>query len=501
MKKSIDYGNVFAILVYSGAGLPDFMSWINTLYARKKGEYDRQTNLKRLDVSKQTLAYLKKSSPSRYRDIKRILKVANDVSRGKVFSQWVQANNDAVEAAVAKSFDDYCHKCPPKSMEDAIRMVLLYSHVKKIVSGGDLNLQDEDEKSLLLKGGIEMLLDTREQTLESEFGPGTKIKALSKIFSKEHTRSLSAFADSPMMFNSFCKSEGRYTEMMYIAKLMGVKSDEMNVCKISARRMEYIIKLGVNTFAEAHDIDIDEQGEEALRKITDKSNFKELMKTIFDCYMLVKVFGSYAAVRDKAIELQDENDKLKLQLEEEKKERKESRKAEKSQPTMNIGKKSRERIETLEKYVSARQEKLNEMQISYDKLRLENQDMKARLEAAEEMLDAMRHQLEIDETEAEQETEEQEEKYPEGTVLFGGYERWQKFFVKHHPEIGNVISGNNASFNTGVINKKTPLCLVNVSHACHPAYWKLRGVLKKHNVRWKFIYPRYRGSNGNLVDK
>ena len=98
------------------------------------------------------------------------------------------------------------------------------------------------------------------------------------------------------------------------------------------------------------------------------------------------------------------------------------------------------------------------------------------------------------------EKEEKEKSYPEGTVLFGGHDRWQKFFAQNHPEV-KVIDGTKATFTSNIINPSTPLLLLNTTHMKHSVFNKIRALANRYGVPTEYVYPRNRGANESEVVK
>lgn len=160
------------------------------------------------------------------------------------------------------------------------------------------------------------------------------------------------------------------------------------------------------------------------------------------------------------------------------------------------------KVEEARKATDKKQKTLNELQLKYDRLekKLAEAEEKNRiLMWASEDNDEEDNRY--DDVEPEGEPEIGRQDYPKNTVLIGGHARWQKFFKQHHPGV-KMYDGNNASFNANAITSKTPLVLINVTHMCHPAYWKLRNRLKETGTKWEYIYPRYRGAVAtNTVNK
>ena len=76
--------------------------------------------------------------------------------------------------------------------------------------------------------------------------------------------------------------------------------------------------------------------------------------------------------------------------------------------------------------------------------------------------------------------------YPDGTILFGGHHRWQKYFAKAHPNV-RIVSGESARFSAGMISPCTPLVLVNPAHIIHSEFWKIRKLVRRHGTRMEFV--------------
>ena len=159
-------------------------------------------------------------------------------------------------------------------------------------------------------------------------------------------------------------------------------------------------------------------------------------------------------------------------------------------------------LESARTLAKAKQERLNDMQLRFNKLEAKAAELEEQnriLAWANDTDDSAANIFDNVEPDGDPEIDDTD--YPKGTILIGGHPRWQKFFKKHHPGI-RTYDGNNASFNADSITSSTPLVLLNVTHMCHPAYWKLRNRLKETGAKWQYIYPRYRGSKTtSAVDK
>ena len=76
-----------------------------------------------------------------------------------------------------------------------------------------------------------------------------------------------------------------------------------------------------------------------------------------------------------------------------------------------------------------KQEQLNQLQLKYDKIFLQHQDLQARYQALTDESEILRGIIEREDTGGDTDDDiavvSNEEPYPKGTVLFGGHENWQ----------------------------------------------------------------------------
>ena len=76
--------------------------------------------------------------------------------------------------------------------------------------------------------------------------------------------------------------------------------------------------------------------------------------------------------------------------------------------------------------------------------------------------------------------------YPEGTVLFGGHESWQRHFAEKHPEV-KVMVGVDTNFPDNVISSKVKLVLINIRFMPHKLYYKLKSLQRKKGFKIDYI--------------
>ena len=208
--------------------------------------------------------------------------------------------------------------------------------------------------------------------------------------------------------------------------------------------------------------EIKELAEEALKDLTQLYMYLALI------YQVVLMYSSARDIANKAI---IENSELQQKLAEEKA----------RNLKQEVREKQKANIEKDAIEAERKQEVLNSLQLKYDKLRLEHE--KALQENAF-LVNLLKH--EDEEEPAEEETEEiPEEKYPKGTVLFGGHPIWRKHFAAKHPQV-KIIDGTK-NFPENVVSSRTPLVLLNSRHMAHKIYYRIRNVIQRAGVEVRYI--------------
>ncbi|MBP3197035.1 MAG: hypothetical protein J6N21_08530, partial [Butyrivibrio sp.] len=133
-------------------------------------------------------------------------------------------------------------------------------------------------------------------------------------------------------------------------------------------------------------------------------------------------------------------------------------------------------LEPLTKKNIEQADAISRLQIENDKLRLQLDEANAQLEMLKEFNDAVSEKA--DELETIAEPNEEAVSYPNGTVLWGGHENWQRQFMKKHPEIKKAI-GVSAREDDQVINSNIPLVLINASHMSHKSFYRYMPIIKR----------------------
>lgn len=190
-------------------------------------------------------------------------------------------------------------------------------------------------------------------------------------------------------------------------------------------------------------------------------------------YMLSKLASLYDDGREYAAELIKSNEKMKKELE-----------RFNEQKAKGIEKCIEKEIEKRE----TQEEIIKKLQIENDKLKISLSDAQEKINFLEELEEtiSLNKDKEFSDESMSSNASGDEEKYPEGTVLWGGHERWQKFFIEKHPEIDKVFDGNGVH-DVQSITEKIPLILINIAHMSHKSYYKYMPIIKKKNIPYKFL--------------
>lgn len=140
-------------------------------------------------------------------------------------------------------------------------------------------------------------------------------------------------------------------------------------------------------------------------------------------------------------------------------------------------------VEDLKKEGKKKQDQLNKLQLEQDKLKLENTELKQELKDLKRRLAELEKQPLI--TVLPNEVQE-EETYPDGTILVGGQPKWQQQFAKQHPNV-KIMDGFNHNINMDAFNETVPLVLFNVTAMAHTVFYRVQPLLKKKGIEIKYL--------------
>ncbi len=188
--------------------------------------------------------------------------------------------------------------------------------------------------------------------------------------------------------------------------------------------------------------------------------------------------------RDAVLDLHQTVNKLQAQIADDKAKAQEEKNA--SMVSDAEFNKLKEATANAEQLASDKQAKLNEAQISIDKLTVQNDQLAKENEELREFLAAL--QAADEEEEQEQQSQNMptsKRNIPEGAVLIGGHPRWQKMFKSVYPHV-KIVDGTSATFSTDMFNAKTPLVLINPKHMKHSVWYKLMPQMRRYKIPYEY---------------
>ncbi len=190
------------------------------------------------------------------------------------------------------------------------------------------------------------------------------------------------------------------------------------------------------------------------------------------------------AERDAVIAAHQTIEKLQASLTEEKvKAKQEAPKINESELT-----KLKDATAAAEQIAGDKQAKLNEAQITIDKLTVANDQLTKENEELREFMNALQQADESEQEQAQltaQNMPTSRRAIPDGTVLVGGHPRWQKMFKAAYPQV-RVIDGVTPTFSTDLFNAKTPLVLINPLHMKHSVWQRLMPYVRRYKIRYEY---------------
>ena len=192
--------------------------------------------------------------------------------------------------------------------------------------------------------------------------------------------------------------------------------------------------------------------------------------------VIYKIILLYKEARNIANKTINDYEELKIAYEEEKS-------INKKDFERYISKTDRQNKEKEASLLEVKQKQLNELQLKYDKLLTQYQDVKSDNELLKDII----NQDEDEEVKKEDTMKDENEppEYPQGTVLFGGHENWQRKFAQKHPEV-RIINGF-IDFPENVVSPRTPLVLVNACHFKHKFFYKVRRLQQRQGWELRYI--------------
>ena len=170
---------------------------------------------------------------------------------------------------------------------------------------------------------------------------------------------------------------------------------------------------------------------------------------------------------------------------------------------MSIIKKKDSHTDQLAHKTQRQENSIQRLEREISQLRKENHSLKAEREEMKAFLRQREKEEELEEAESENEADAEENDegitsiqdldIPDGTILFGGHPRWQKFFQQDYPNV-SVYDGNDSTFTKTIISNQTPLVLLNTSHMSHTCFNKVTQLCKRHATKYLCLY----GGNQNI---
>ena len=139
--------------------------------------------------------------------------------------------------------------------------------------------------------------------------------------------------------------------------------------------------------------------------------------------------------------------------------------------------------EFLQTKVSKLNQDISALQIENDRLKVENINQATQIADLQEYISFLEQGQQVEHTET---ATNEDAEYPEGTILWGGHERWQSRFCQAHPQV-KILSGSDKNKNTDIFNSTVPLVLINTSNMGHAAWYKYMPVIKSLGIPYKFI--------------
>lgn len=141
-----------------------------------------------------------------------------------------------------------------------------------------------------------------------------------------------------------------------------------------------------------------------------------------------------------------------------------------------------------------KQKQLNQLQLQYDRLMTQKLALESENKFLKDIIENENRDGSNDSDDTDVQTEavnrnnnedsEEIRFYPQGTILFGGHENWQRKFAKLHPGV-KVLSGTE-NFPENVVSPRTPLVLLNSKHMSHSFFYKIRRLQQRQG--WPIEY-------------
>ena len=514
----------YAFYLFMSVTQPAMRAWVTKTYRRNRSACDGMSGK---SVDKQAKTFFRSRNPRLYCELMKAVKVAEFVGPEDFCKRLMQSYPEYNQVKKVSSFAEFMKKTRQNSILEAnVAKLLLYRYVRE----KELDLPPYSEDDLADLEGKNRLADVAICTASLKGFLAPQPRKLPKLKGgiAKLIRALSqaCYNDSyeDTAFDSPCQAPSAMLEL--VADYLNIAGQDFLNSKPSLKELEtYAVDI-LCDWAYDHDIDPadpeewqrvfgpgadgdihqEEDIEEAVKKSTgevfpgmrlfedEKSEdgeekdelFEDMLQTLSEQLGLAILFWKlgklYDDARDCAMDLADENSDLKRKL-------LSAADTESARPTLDEA--------CCQKMLKEKQEQLNQMQIRMDKLVLSNQKQAEELEAYKHLLQGWD---DSHTAEPEGEPEPVSREFPKGTILVGGHPRWQKFFAQGHKEV-KILDGSTASIHVESISAATPLVLVNTTHMCHGAYQKLQNVLQRTGVMWEFIYPRYRGSGRERVEK
>lgn len=458
-KKDLD---IMIHIFMVGSLTPRFMKWIN-----KRVQKDEDKYLELYLSSKYRYnEYLRGTTPSRYKDIRKIIAVSEECSEQELGTLLVEYSDGTSNYEKLKTYDDWCKQiCNVEynQTRNERKFTLDYCYRKYILgldidSGLDISDPSKMEEAIIN---------------ERVLGNLSELSAQHRNIQQINCNS----PDSNKIVKRILDADPKFKptlEMGVYPREMAEKAISLYSIPPSDFESISVSRASINSLANKI-IELKKFEEKCLKEdqvcMTQKELDEHLKKIETECLhagmISAKLAQLYSDARTIGIEYMDAKDKY--------------------QELFRKHANELNRLKDLEEVQKTKQNLLNELQIKYDRLEKQNKHLKLENKFLQSLFEN-EEKIKNDSDKNNEKTDvvELNKTYPEKTVLFGGHHKWQQKFSSCYPAV-KIMSGVDNNFPSNVLSNKTELVILNSKYMSHSVFYKVKKLQAKYNFSLEYI--------------